>query len=48
MRRTDPFASHEEKFTDYTIDFADKHRMLQSADPISEQVQAMVKKAIPL
>ena len=39
-----PIRTHEEKFTDYSIDFAQKHWMLNSSDPISEKVQEMAKK----
>jgi D-alanine-D-alanine ligase len=39
-----PIRTHEEKFTDYYIDFAEKHWMLKPSDPISEKVQEMAKK----
>ena len=39
-----PIRTHEEKFTDYAVDFAQKHWMLSSSDPISEKVQEMAKK----
>ena len=39
-----PIRTHEEKFTDYYIDFAQKHWMVKSSDPINEKVQEMAKK----
>ena len=39
-----PIRTHEEKFTDYSIDFAAKHWMLKSFDPITEKIQEMAKK----
>jgi D-alanine-D-alanine ligase len=39
-----PIRTYEDKFTDYSIDFSEKHWMLKSFDPITEKVQEMAKK----